>query len=146
MKFRTLVTTLVALATLTTGAVAADHINLHNGYIAIRNDGAIPLRLFFIRHIIPGFMRLATLQSEVVIPAHTTFIANRCCYAAGSNYEMEVGYTRKDVRLGVVPRLCNVHGIPHGYAELAFHPVHRQSVAFGWYYKAEGGRIDTGCP
>lgn len=141
--YRTLLITIAAAFALATLPAAAD-VNLHNGYIVIRNDAAQPL-YGSINHLIPGIAE-TTVQRLGEIAPHSTFIANKCCYAAGSTYVLDVYYWHNTAaRPTFVARLCNERGIPHGYAAFAFHS-YRQHNDHPDVHRVAGGRTDTACP
>lgn len=114
-------TALVAFATplaATAQTVIPDHVNIHNGFIEVRDEivlkggavsGATPVRLTY---------NYATLQTAAITRGGTIFL-NVCCIAARSLYKVHLG-GRLDVEATVRPQLCNVRGIPFGYALVIF--------------------------
>ncbi len=134
---------LAVLALLALSTLPALAINLHNGYVAIKNNGPRPL-IIEIQHNFTGSGG-ARIQPEVEIQPDTTFIANECCYAAGSVYIMYAhfkGYG--NIRqMNFIPRLCNVNAIPHGFAAFAIRQ-HKDEHS-GRVYVVDS-RVDTSCP
>ncbi|HEY8322632.1 MAG TPA: hypothetical protein VIG46_12650 [Candidatus Baltobacteraceae bacterium] len=99
-------------------SVIPDHVNIHNGFIEVRNEvvlkngatsGGTPLLLTY-----GG----GTIERSQTTPGGTTFL-NVCCIAAGSLYKVHYG-GRANVEATVRPQLCNVRGIPFGYAVVVF--------------------------
>ena len=94
-------------------------INLHNGFIRVFNH---------IHYL--GARRGLVVRIKYERHDETTpdIYFNNCCYAAGSTYELFVepkarsGTTDDSVwdsrTIFVKPRLCNIDGIPFGYAEV----------------------------
>lgn len=136
---------LAVLALLALSTVPVLALNLHNGYVAIKNNGARPL-IIEIHHSFAG-SRSAKIQPEVEIQPDSTFFANECCYAAGSGYVMDAHFKGSGSKRQIhfVPRLCNVNAIPHGFAAFAIHEIQYNNEHSGQvhvvYY-----RVDTGCP
>jgi hypothetical protein len=143
----------LALPLVTMGTVPSN-INLHNGYVTVVNNvrftdtkgnATFPVRVHLSRHNGIGFdMHWA----DELWPGQQTII-NNCCIVAGARYQLSC-YTTKRIdacaTLDERPRLCNVRGIPFGYA--AF-----EITGEIWYegvdWKSSGldlHRIDTGCP
>lgn len=93
-------------------------INAHNGYIEINNwikikdapPGKMPD---------PPVVRIKfhdSLIEQLHVPyGHTTYV-NNCCFAAGTYYTVEVVTEARIVSTSVLPLLCNVRGIPFGFA------------------------------
>lgn len=124
-------------------------VNLHNGYIVVVNHVQYQ----------DGFKYAGTvkLNDKAVgeVRSHDTFVVNHCCILAGSRYMLELDYmswagSRSPIAL--VPRLCNIRGIPFGYAAVEFTGDLRKTPEgsgsatrfeiLGFRVK----RIDTGCP
>ena len=98
--------------------VIPDHVNIHNGFIEVRDEvvlkngagtGWIPLNLT---------LGSIVIERAQTLPGHTT-IFNVCCIAAGSLYKVHF-LGRVSSEATVRPQLCNVRGIPFGYAVVVF--------------------------
>ena len=139
---RNAVLTLVAAFALMALPAAAE-INYHNGLIAIDNEGSVPIHLK-IEHFTKGIGAGARVQSMVEIGAHQRFIANGCCYAAGSEYQITATHSGNWSYDYVTPRLCNERGIPYGYAHVAYRAEPDPWHAHSYFTKFR--RVDTGCP
>jgi hypothetical protein len=141
---RGLLVCLVVTLALVTGPARA--VNLHNGYIIIRNDGDRTLNLMQIDH--HTIFANTRIQPFEKIAPHSTFIANGCCYAAGSWYAIEISYSgRETSKIDTKEaRLCNINGIPFGFAAFAYSDYHPGNNANPGDFRVQGGRIDTGCP
>lgn len=97
-------------------------INLHNGYIEVHNQIAMhpatdaaplpPVRIEF-------HNALTRQQSETVGLMGTAYI-NRCCVVAGTLYEVVLVAAYHSTTATVRPRLCNIRGIPFGFAVVTF--------------------------
>lgn len=124
-------------------------VNLHNGYIEVINrvhyhDG----------FSWPGDVKLND-RHEGRVGTGGTFVINKCCILAGSHYLVELNYVSGAgirVPVGVVPRLCNIHGIPFGYAVVEYTGnirKTREGSGSGTRYETtdlHGSRVDTACP
>ncbi|MDE2483362.1 MAG: hypothetical protein KGN02_14390 [bacterium] len=107
------VVTLVALLLLALPALA---VNLHNGMIVVHNTTSREIEIKVTHLWTPHH----AMESARVAPG-ATFIANVCCFAAGSNYRVQVWTIRTDRPMADYPfqlRLCNRDGIPYGYGEI----------------------------
>ena len=121
----------LAIATLAlpfgTAAPVSAEINLHNGYIIVINHVKVlekdgdpwkgPLRL---QVVLNHVMSLANFQEIGHVGQGETITMNDCCIAAGSPYSFKiVGEDRvKAPILYFHPRLCNIRGIPFGFATI----------------------------
>ncbi|MGC8484192.1 MAG: hypothetical protein ACP5O6_00960 [Candidatus Baltobacteraceae bacterium] len=101
----------------------ASAIVLNNGLIVVHNNTRVALTV-----------RMLTDSGQTgegikLDPGHT-FYSQRCCYAAGMQYRLYIYSTGEydpnskkfvgDIpgeNIYFVPKLCNRHGIPYGYAE-----------------------------
>ncbi|HET6893935.1 MAG TPA: hypothetical protein VFH72_00965 [Candidatus Baltobacteraceae bacterium] len=124
------------------------HVNLHNGYIEIIDRVQVPAGFKF-----SGIVKLNGRHEGEVRPGGT-FVLNRCCILAGSHYEVEVSYSSATARMRtfVTPRLCNIRGIPFGYAVIevaATFVKTREGSGLGSAYESyhvQAKRVDTSCP
>jgi hypothetical protein len=145
----------LAMPLLTTAAVP-DDVNLHNGYVLIVNHvryvGEAPN---LDNYSFNGYVRGPTQYSRFyVLRKDGSALANECCLLAGTVYNISLGtsnnYCCLHEVLEFVPRLCNIRGIPFGYAEfeLVGEVVGQKWV--GSYTETPKGvqlrRIDSGCP
>jgi hypothetical protein len=124
--FRTLVLAVVAFGAAVplpgSAQTIPGGINLHNGYIEVNNriimhaaKDAPPLP----RARIDFRNSLTRQQSEPSTLMGTTYI-NACCVVAGSLYQV-VLFAAYHITIATVrPRLCNVRGIPFGFAVVTF--------------------------
>lgn len=93
-------------------------INLHNGLILVHNFSKGPIRVD-----VRNFSGI-TFESVMVQPG-SAFAFQKCCYAAGTDYLVQV--IRMEPQPGaadkphvtVRPKLCNRNGIPYGFSEVA---------------------------
>lgn len=118
-------------------------VNLHNGYIEVINhmtylDG-------FTAH---GIVNVNRRMAGYVGPGGT-HVVNWCCIVAGSNYQVELDYAPvagQRLPFNVTPRLCNIRGIPFGYALIEYTGtvVKRRGSFEIDNFKAR--RLDEGCP
>ena len=101
---------------------------INNGMIVVQNDwtGMVNVEVFY-----KGAVALPTLMDHKEnLPPKATWIANRCCYAAGTWYQVKVTYLggvgdvigMRTPFTDVNPALCNPHGIPYGYARVQIRP------------------------
>ncbi|MGC8484784.1 MAG: hypothetical protein ACP5O6_04015 [Candidatus Baltobacteraceae bacterium] len=111
---------------------ASAAINYHNGYIRIVNRSSkYTLYVYGIWHMF-GF-RGAKIAGYKEIPPDGEYIANECCYAGGSNYEVEASYYRDQAEIPhqypksrvvsygqIHMKLCSRQGIPYGKGVLYF--------------------------
>ncbi len=145
----------VVSAMLPTFAVAGvpSDVNLHNGYVIVVNhvhyagEKTLPFDITYVG--------LSTLNRKLAAGSYATF--NQCCVVAGQTYHV---YARTEQNhMGVNPnipvhaRLCNIRGIPFGYAEveLVGNVTYHQSTvhpALGDFDVTGVAirQIDTGCP
>lgn len=125
------------------------NVNLHKGYIEVINhvqyhDG--------FSH--PGVLKLnGHVQGD--IGSGGRLVLNHCCILAGSQYVVELDYVRsasQRSKLSVTPRLCNIRGIPFGYAVVVYTgSVVKTREGSGTNTRFEmfhfsGRRVDTSCP
>ena len=111
------------------------HVNLHNGYIEVINHIQAPESSKF-----SGMVKLNG-RHEGEVRSGAGLVLNRCCILAGSQYQVEIEYpafTGSWERIVVTPRLCNIRGIPFGYAVVVF-------TGSRWAY-LHATRVDTSCP
>ncbi len=111
---------------------ASAAINYHNGYISIFNRSSKhTLYVYGIWHFF-GF-RGAKIAGYKEIPPDGEYIANECCYAGGSGYEVEASYYRDQAEFPAQypkwrfvsyaiadMKLCNRAGIPYGKGKVWF--------------------------
>ena len=124
------------------------HVNLHNGYIEVINH----IR-YHDRFDTPALVRLNE-NPEGEVASGGTFLINRCCILAGTEYWVELNYVtsiRVRMPIKVTPRLCNIRGIPFGYAVVEFTGDIAQKRAgseFPFYdlLHSDATRVDTSCP
>ena len=125
------------------------HVNLHNGYIEVINH---------IRYhhgfSISGLVRLNE-SPEGEVASGGTFLINRCCILAGTEYWVELNYVKSTsfrLPIKVTPRLCNIRGIPFGYAVVEFTGdivEKRAGSGFHTHFEllhSDERRVDTSCP
>jgi hypothetical protein len=105
-------------------------LNLHNGYIQVNNHVVVVMPPMRQREHIenlpsPSVLLFSpfTRQEDLKLDRWGPIYLNRCCIAAGTRYS--VAYAAELVvgappSLVVHPRLCNVRGIPFGFAEVTF--------------------------
>ncbi len=58
-----------------------------NGVIILRNRTSAPVKIVEIRHMV-GSLPGIVIDHDLTVPPHKTVYANRCCYAAGSDYRI----------------------------------------------------------
>ena len=104
-------------------------VNLHNGYILVINH--VQYENGFTS---AGLVRVNE-KDEAHVGSAGSVVVNRCCILAGSHYVVELNYAisagaREPV--SVTPRLCNIRGIPFGYAQtqaaLAINSVYHEQM------------------
>ena len=90
-------------------AGSASAIVLNNGLIVVHNRTNASVRV-----------EMLTLFGHkwegVALAPGGTFMTERCCYAAGSEYRLYVSLN-KGKNIYFYPTLCNHGGIPYGFAE-----------------------------
>ncbi len=95
----------------------------------------------------PGLGKGVRIQHFVTIAPHGGFVANGCCYAGGTEYEINTyfGSPTNSASVKFVPRSCSVDGILYGFAAFAFqdYKLPQDSPST---YRVAGGRIDEKCP
>lgn len=151
--FRTLARSIGLLAVLVPLVASArtvpPGVNLHNGYILVINhvqyeDG--------FSH--PGLVRVNE-KLEAHVGSAGSVVVNRCCIVAGTRYVVELDYDRSAGTLApvaVTPRLCNIRGIPFGYAVVVWSGIIRQtrdgSGSFTRYetFQLRGYQAHEECP
>lgn len=146
-----------ALATLASATASAQmvipaHIDLHRGYIVVINDIS-PKRNH--RGIIEPWSPAAALVKSCWsgIACQETrapfggrgYINQECCVAAGTKYQLTLTAGELYKSVYVLPRLCNVRGIPFGYAVVEF------TGPYTWLDNGIAGEIsvrvlDAPCP
>ena len=128
------------------------NVNLHNGYVEVINhvtyrDG----------YSLPGYAKLHGpfgQQSQGNVLSGATIALNHCCIAAGTKYSVELDYSTASLREFSEPftaRLCNIRGIPFGYAVVEFTgEIYKTPPGSGTMTRYEARlhskRIDTACP
>ena len=128
-------------------------INYRNGYIKITNAADMPLYIYGIRHaLVPGGALGITIDGNTVVPPGGVFYANRCCYAAGSEYEIAASYYEDRAEAERVHALatkrvflefCRHGDIPLGSADVKFYGERRagvREIGFGSYHQATPNR------
>lgn len=132
------VVAMLVVAVVASSALADASVNLHNGYIAIRNESSAPLRV-----TVQAGGWSNHLMFDGTIAPHSTYDVNNCCYAAGTRYFLEAfePARSKPYEWQVVPRLCNTRGIPYGFASLTFGYVQFAGKDVLNFYPT-----DRGCP
>jgi len=133
---------------------AASALNLHNGFIQVTNDTSFEAR-GLIQHV---FLAAPVGGGyTITIPPHSTRYFNNCCIAAGSEYDITPDWIDDQVVTGatikpgrgsmhparVLARLCNVNGIPFGYAHVRLALVPHAGSRNGLMKVL---RIDEDCP
>ena len=113
---------MAVLAAMIPGNVSAADVNLHNGYIEVRNE---------LVTIEPDKARSAGLDGTVtvqaaffkqvaVVPGGGKTYINNCCIVAGTYYSVTLRVMNHFRLVEVHPRLCIKNGIPHGFAVVTF--------------------------
>jgi len=124
-------------------------VNLHNGYIEVINHVVYQDGFSY-----PGDVRLNETP-EGKVGSGGTLLVNRCCILAGSHYVVELNYvTTAGQRspFGVTPRLCNIRGIPFGYAVVEYTGTLKKaregsgSPTRFEMFNFRGHRLDETCP
>jgi len=105
------------VAALATSVAPAPAIILNNGLIIVHNTTDVPVVVEMLT------MSGHTWEGTTLQPGHT-FMTERCCYAAGTEYRLYVlhkgpagAYGGMDNNIYFRPALCNRNGIPYGFAE-----------------------------
>ena len=141
----------VASATASAQMLIPAHINLHNGYIVVINDIS-PKREFTSGVIEPWYpspplVKLSWngFSQSTDAPYGERAYLNRCCIAAGTGYSLTFHQGGYQTGVDVRPRLCNVRGIPFGYA------VIEVVGPYIWYRNGISGTpsvrvLDAPCP
>ncbi|NNM98709.1 MAG: hypothetical protein HKL91_02785 [Candidatus Eremiobacteraeota bacterium] len=129
---------MLVVAVFASSALADASINLHNGYISLQNSGSLPVHVVITPQ---GFGAITMFDG--VIPPHSVYHANNCCYLAGTLYNVHAyygDYVDHYLDRSIRPRLCNTRGIPFGYASLLFDSprINRKSIFMI--------QLDHGCP
>lgn len=152
--YRFIARSIAVLAVLVPLAAAAQlpvpaGVNLHNGYIEVINHVQYH----------DGFAYTGELKLNGTTEGHVgsggTLMLNRCCILAGSHYVVELDYMSwggQRSPFGVVPRLCNIRGIPFGYAVVEYTGTLKKtregsgsSTRFEMFnFRAH--RVDEACP
>lgn len=119
--FRTIARSIALMAALVPLVAAARTVpagvNLHNGYLLIVNH--IKYEDGFRQ---PGLVKVDE-RDEAHVGSAGTVTVNRCCIVAGTRYKVEIDYEMTAsvrVPVSVTPRLCNIRGIPFGYAVVVY--------------------------
>lgn len=114
-------------------------INAHNGYIEVTNhikikdapSGKMPdppiVRVMFHNSIV----------DDLSLPYGHTAYLNKCCFAAGTHYTVDVLTEARFDRTSLEPKLCNVRGIPFGFAV-----INLDGTVF-WYDKDRRWVVDV---
>ena len=115
------------LATLASSTASAQmvipgHINLHNGYVVVINS--ISPKREYTAGVMepwspnPPHVRLSWngFGQSADVPYGGQAFLNQCCIAAGTGYSLTFYQGGYQTGVDVHPRLCNVRGIPFGYA------------------------------
>ena len=126
-------------------------INLHNGYIEVRNDVVVtnyghvePVGA----HIVmknAAFMQ-HNAQEFRIVDTGTTGYLNVCCVLAGSLYHVQMTLLGMPVVAMVRPQLCSVRGIPFGFAIVAFTGVAHRDRNNNWVINITPHVPHTPCP
>ena len=124
-------------------------VNLHNGFVEVRNE--IVIYRDGRRDVALGRIHMNhanRLGYSEVREAHTgqTAVFNKCCVLAGSPYTLEMDIVQSHIERLIYPRLCNVRGIPFGYAVVVF----RGEISIRDHYSHATGlhayALDVPCP
>lgn len=128
--FRTVARSIAVLAVLVPLVASArtvpPGVNLHNGYLVIINDVKYEDGFFA-----SGLVRVDE-KDEAHVTSASSVVVNRCCIVAGWRYVVELNYVdRVGIRepVFVTPRLCNIRGIPFGYAVVVYSGIIKKSRA-----------------
>ena len=81
-----------------------------NGLIILRNRTSEPVKIVEIRHMV-GSLPGIVIDRDLTVPPHQTVYANRCCYAAGSDYRITAESSGQQVSHVVQVRMktCGSH-------------------------------------
>lgn len=134
----------VALPLVVAAATAASDIpsevNLHNGYVTVRDirPSNSPYVMVYERQLGGNMGALRSRPGDVLI-------ANRCCILAGTENQVRVEESPRNagqqptwmIHYSFVPRLCNIHGIPFGFADIVIAEENGHTVV---------KRVDERCP
>ncbi len=150
---RKLAIAIAALALpLAAAAPVSAEINLHNGYIVVTNhvkvlerDGS-PVKYQYVLTVVLRHSLGTQEIGKVAQGSHT--VMNNCCVVAGSPYSFEVIDTSAYINHGDLrPRLCNIRGIPFGFAAVDITGTIQRDNANHWVYTdMRAKEVDTGCP
>jgi hypothetical protein len=153
---RKLTITFAILATLATSTASAQmvipsHINLHNGYVVVINTIS-PKREYTAGVFEPWYPPAPLVQlswsgykQSTNAPYGERAYLNSCCIAAGTEYGLTFHQGGYQTGVDVRPRLCNVRGIPFGYA------VVEVVGPYVWHHNGISGTpsvhvVDAPCP
>ncbi len=126
-------------------------INLHNGYIEVRNEVVVTNYRQIIRVGADIIMRNAAFanynaQEMSTIDTGTTGYLNKCCVLAGSLYHIRMRLLGHPIDLSVRPKLCNVRGIPFGFAIVTFTGTAHRDHNNNWVESVTPHVNDGVCP
>lgn len=151
-----------ALLPLATTATVPDRVNLHNGYIIVFNhiryagEKSLDFEVTHVNHSTFSFITTRSTTATLRKDGYVTF--NECCTVAGQSYELHfhpdpnIPIERPSMKAHA--RLCNIRGIPFGYAEVEIigditwipNPAPYQFTGRYDVKNLAVRQIDTGCP
>lgn len=145
---RSLTLAAAVLAAMIPGNVSAQDVNLHNGYIVVRNETVITNYRKVVTDAATVALRFdgTTRESAVVNSSGGTVYLNNCCILAGTLYEVKINVMGKSIHAMVRPQLCNVRGIPHGFALVTFTGTAERDSNNNWVVHVEPHVPSVPCP
>ncbi len=88
----------------------------------------------------------SSIESAKVRSGGGIIYFNRCCILAGTLYKVEIYVTGKWVTAMVRPQLCNLKGIPFGFAVVTFTGTANRDRNNNWMVNVEPHVPPANCP
>lgn len=137
---------IVVLAAMMPGIVSAQDVNLHNGYIVVRNETVIKGYDGVITDAARVWLSGSVNESAEVNSGGGTIYLNKCCILAGSLYKVELYVMNQYIVATVRPQLCNVRGIPFGFALVTFTGTAARDRNNNWVVSVDPHVPSVQCP
>jgi hypothetical protein len=151
---RKLIFALGALAVTFAGSASAQSIipqqvNLHNGYIELHSSILVTEygrteNTSISVNLLRGYDTCC--QDHASVQTNFPNVLNHCCIVAGTLYTVRTNILGKTNDFRVRPALCNVRGIPFGYARITFTGHISRDRNNNWVGEVTPHVTDAPCP
>ncbi len=119
--------------------VIPSHINIHNGFIEVRDQIALKGSIQYAGADVVLRWEGGFEHEKVYLHHGGVIFFNKCCIPAGTRYTVTLNLPRGgESTVALRPQLCNVRGIPFGYAlvvftgEMGYDPNYNTKISDGF--------------